>query len=291
VDNVFSICEEAIVHLDNTCSTRGEAIAGTNKFYPACIGQHIRRKIMSQYEAPRSDAERLTMIRRSIETGQADRLAGLNYLEEDLLTQLGIFAPKFADALDNTGGLFTAKAKAVREKDTALDNVITHMRDLWEGIRRRVNRLNLPAEVLTFYKLSLDGTLDYPTSESLWLTLGDDVVKGDADAVAAGYQPMVNPSAAELQAVLVIAKAKVAEVVVADRAYDQAQEQLAVMRGEADAFIQEIMDQLRYQLRKKEEPNQRRVMRTYGATFSTQAGGQPDEVSAPEEPNPIPVTA
>ena len=94
---------------------------------------------MSQYEAPRSDAERLTMIRRSIETGQADRLAGLNYLEEELLTQLGFFAPKFASALDATGSFFTAKAKVVREKDIALNDVETHMRDLWDGVRRRVN--------------------------------------------------------------------------------------------------------------------------------------------------------
>jgi len=66
---------------------------------------------MSKYEAPRSDAERLTVIKKSIETGQADRLAGLNYLEVDLLTQLGIFAPKFASALDATGSFFTSRAK------------------------------------------------------------------------------------------------------------------------------------------------------------------------------------
>ena len=207
------------------------------------------------------------------------------------MTQLGVFAPKFASALDATGSFFTSRAKAVREKDVALGNVETHTRDLWDGIRRRVNCMVLPAEVLTFYKLSLDGTIDYPTTESLWLTMGDDVVKGDADAVAAGYLPMVNPSVAELQAMLVIAKAKVAEVVVADRAYDQAQEQLAAMRGSADALIQEIMDQLRYQLRKKEEPNQRRVMRTYGAAFSVQPGEQADEEPAPPEPAPVPVMA
>jgi hypothetical protein len=246
---------------------------------------------MSQYEAPRSDAERLTMIKRARETGLADRAAGLNYLEEDLLTQMGVFAPRFESALDAAGTLFTAKAKTVREKDIALASVETHMRDLWEGTRRRVNRQNLPAEVLTFYKLLLDGTIDYPTMESLWLTLGDDAVKGDADAVAAGYQPMLNPSAAELQATLVTARAKVAEVVVADRAYDQAQEQVAALRGEADGFIQEIMDQLRYQLRKKEEPNQRRVMRTYGAAFSSQPGEQAEEEPAPPEPVPAPAAA
>ena len=63
------------------CFFLKKAIAGDKLVHSADNGQTKKEHIMSKYEAPRSDAERLTVIRRSIETGQADRLAGLNYLD------------------------------------------------------------------------------------------------------------------------------------------------------------------------------------------------------------------
>ena len=54
----------------------------------------------------------------------------------------------------------------------------------------------------------------------------------------------------------------------ADRAYDEAQEAVAALRGQADELIAEVMDELRFNLRRKDAPSQRRVMRTYGANFS-----------------------
>ncbi len=102
-------------------------------------------------------------------------------------------------------------------------------------------------------------------------------MQGDAEAVAAGYPPMANPSAAELQAVLETARSEVGDVAVADRAYDQAQAAVAALRAEADDWVAEVMGQLRLHLRRQEPPSQRRIMRTYGARFRYLPGEPEDE--------------
>lgn len=78
---------------------------------------------------------------------------------------------------------------------------------------------------------------------------------------------MVNPSAAQLQAVLAATMTKAEDVAMADRAYDEAQEAVAALRPQADELIEEVMAELRFNLRKKEPPSQRRIMRTCGARF------------------------
>lgn len=102
----------------------------------------------------------------------------------------------------------------------------------------------------------------------------------------AGCPAMVNPSAAELQAVVDRAQVESGEVSVADRAYDDAQKAGAALRGPVDALIAEVMDQLRYTLLKFEPSNQRRIMRSYGAIFTYADGETADpelstEVEAP----------
>jgi len=66
-----------------------------------------------------------------------------------------------------------------------------------------------------------------------WLTMAENVVAGDAQAVADGYDAMINPSAAELDAVRAAAQTEVEEVAPADRAYDEAQEAAAAVADEA----------------------------------------------------------
>jgi len=90
-------------------------------------------------------------------------------------------------------------------------------------------------------------------------------------AVAAGYPPMCNPSAAELTAILHTTQTAIDRVTTAERAYDQAQEALAAQRAQADQLIAEIMTELRFALRRHDAPSQRRILRTYGATFADDA--------------------
>jgi hypothetical protein len=96
---------------------------------------------------------------------------------------------------------------------------------------------------------------------------------------------MGNPSAAELEAVLEAAHSESDDVAIADREYDEAQERVAALRPRADELIAEVMAELRFTLRKKDAPSQRRTMRRYGARFKY-LRGEPrdaDDVAIEEE--------
>lgn len=53
------------------------------------------------------------------------------------------------------------------------------------------------------------------------LKTAENIVKGDANAVNAGYPAMVNPSVEEISTELSLARKEIEEVVPADRTYEQ----------------------------------------------------------------------
>lgn len=232
---------------------------------------------MPEYRAPRSDLARQAFLETAARTGQEDIDAGNNYIAKSLVDDIGGFLPGFDTKVEAVTATLSGREKEVREKNEAVANLITYVHDLWEVLKRRVNRKKEPAEVLTFYQLPLDGTNPTPNSDKEWLTMAENVVDGDAKAVAAGHDAMANPSAEELNAVMVDTQKEVDEVAPADRQYDEAQEAIAALRPRADELIGEVMDELRFTLRKKDDPSQRRIMRTYGATFTFLPGEPQDE--------------
>jgi len=50
------------------------------------------------------------------------------------------------------------------------------------------------------------------------------------------------------------------------------------LRARADELISDVIDDLRNFLRKKDEPSQRRIMRSYGFTFKYPRGEPEDEM-------------
>lgn len=223
---------------------------------------------MAIYRPPKSDLARQAFLETAAKTGQEDIDAGKDYVTQELVTLIVDFLPNYDIKVENVTMTLSGREKEVREKNEAIASLVTYTHDLWEVLRRRVNRKDEPAEVHTYYRLPLDGKNPTPNSDKEWLTMAENVVAGDAQAEAAGFDEMENPSAAELDAVRAAAQTEVDEFAPADRAYDEAQEAAEALRPQADELILEVMDSLRYTLRKKDNPSQRRIMRTYGATFS-----------------------
>jgi hypothetical protein len=50
------------------------------------------------------------------------------------------------------------------------------------------------------------------------------------------------------------------------------------LRAKADELISDVIDDLRYFLRKKDEPSQRRIIRSYGVTFKYLKGEPEEEI-------------
>ncbi len=236
---------------------------------------------MPSFDVPRSDADRLLFLKKALEMGRKDIEAHLNYVDKETLDNVEAFIGRFEPLYLTLNATLAQRIKETNEKTNALAELQTWVRDFWEVDKRRIYRLKLPTAVLAYYGLGQDGNVPKSASEGSWLDFAAQIIKGDADAVAAGYPAMANPSAAEVAAQLALAKAEAAQVGGTDRMYDQAQEKVAALRPEADGFIQEIMNQLRFNLRKKDEPSQRRIIRSYGARFTYASGETPDPDGPP----------
>ena len=232
---------------------------------------------MPEYKAPRGDKTRFAFLNTTKATAEQDIAAGNLFIEPETLDAVAAFLPEFLEKMETVSGALSGREKEVREQNDALETLETYTRDLWAVLFRRVHRLNEPAEVFTYYQLPLSGVMPRSLINAEWLHIAKEVVAGDALAVAAGYPAIINPSSIELAEIVQTAESEYGDVAVADRAYDIAQEELAELRTAADSHIQEVMDQLRFALRKKDAPSRRRIIRTYGATYKY-AEGEPEEV-------------
>ena len=239
---------------------------------------------MPIYVAPRNDSARLTFLKTAAVTAAKDIVAGNNFITQTTVSAITAFAPQMQEKLNIISLKLSGREKEVREKNEAADEVSGCVRDMWEVVKRRVRRSKQPAEVLTYYQLPLSGETPRLSTPDEWIAMGQQLVVGDAQAVAAGYPAMVNPSAADLNVLVQAAQSEKDDVAIADREYDQAQEALAVLRVQADDLIGEVMAQLRYVLRRLDASSQRRIMRTYGAEFTYLEGEPPDEPAPPPEP-------
>ena len=93
---------------------------------------------------------------------------------------------------------------------------------------------------------------------------------------------MQNPDVEELKEARDKAMAERGDIPIADRIYDEAQAEVEGLRPRAIELIDDIMADLRHSLRKLEEPSQRRIMRSYGATFKYY-NGEPEDKEIQEE--------
>lgn len=231
---------------------------------------------MPTFKNPTNDNARLTFLRRAAKTAKQDKVTGNTYLSDETIEVLDSFIPKYSEGMNALGAKLSNRSKEVRENEESLSLVKIYVRDCWESIKRRVYRLNLPAEVLSFYELPLNGNVPKPTTREEWMTIAEQIIAGDAEAEQKGYEALREPNRNELQKALNEAIEESSDVATADREYDKEQKVVRELRAVAEELINEIMAELRYFLRKNDESNQRRIMKTYGAMFEY-AQGEPIE--------------
>jgi hypothetical protein len=204
---------------------------------------------------------------KAMKTAVLDADDGSTYIDPVLLKELTDQYTVYNTAFEATQAALGGRVSETAESNEAVEKLKMYVSHLWTSISNRAQRLNLSAGMLNYYGLTSGGTRPTPSGQAEWLQLAEQIVSGDAKAVEAGFAPIAEPSAAELQAVLTSAIAETNDVVVADRAYDVAQANLAVFRAPADALIQEVRDVILFATRRMDAPSQRRILRTYGAQF------------------------
>jgi hypothetical protein len=240
---------------------------------------------MPTYQPPRSDADRLAVLKKIPSTDKTDRDAGHPYLDAAFIAEVAAFRDTFRPAYEALAKTLAERMKEVAEREAARARLDTHVRDFWEVLKRRAYRKGQPAAVLAFYGLPAEGTVPDITSFDSLIDCAEKIVAGEGDAVAAGLEAMANPSAAEVAAVLDEARLQAADVPKADRTYDLAQAEIAALRPKADELIDDGISALRYVLRRLDGPGQRRIQRSYGYTFAYLPGEPVDpEPATPPAP-------
>lgn len=219
-----------------------------------------------------SDNGRKHVLETTVSTAEK---SGDNYVSPETVQKIITFLTVWLEKLLQLNKYLSEREKEIREKNDALDFLDMIMRDVWEVVKRRVRRQKLPAEVLTYYGLPLSGIVPKIGKEKDLLATAANMIKGDEEAIAAGYEAMINPSAAELQVALDAAKKELSEVAPADRNYDKAEEAVADLRPEADSLIEDVIDELKLKLRKRDAASQRRIISSYGAEIEYNTGNGP----------------
>jgi hypothetical protein len=234
---------------------------------------------MPIYMSPLNDESRLAFLKQAAKTGSQDLQAGNKYITEETHNKIVEFIPGFEKQINEINDSKSNRSKEFSESSEAFEHLQTCMRDMWEAARRKVNRLNLPAQMLTYYELPLDGKSPYPNTRAEWYVLAKKMTEGAENAVKNGYPPVLEPGAEELKEALVKAEKERGDVSEADREYDEAQEALEDSRIKAEELINDVMAELRFYLRKMDDSSQRRIMRSYGATFRFMKDEPEDEIT------------
>lgn len=216
-----------------------------------------------------SDFARSQLLQASLSQTQQQVTAGqTSYLDDAQLAELDAFVEAFTTAVDNTKQALGTRVREVQEKDAVMGKLISYIRDFWEVLVRRTYREEHSVEVLRLYGLTTEGARPKPSREADWLAWAQTILEGELQAVEAGYPPMQNPDAAGLSTLYAQAKKEVADVTKADTAYQEAQQILANLRPQAEAWEEEIVAQVLHGTRHLEPSAQRRVARRYGVRYA-----------------------
>jgi hypothetical protein len=222
------------------------------------------------------------LLNRAVQSATGDREARREYVPQEWIDEATAFLETYRPKVQAITRQIGARSKEISERDDAIARLSTYVRHGWRVLKMRVARLGEPESLLRTYGLTLGGGIPQSARPDEWLQYASQFIEGDADAVAQGYEPMVNPSAAEIQAELTAASAEVADVSDADAVLDDAQATAADDAPRADELISDLVDYLGFSLRKLDGPSPRRIMRRYGIKFNYRAGETRDPDDADE---------
>lgn len=198
---------------------------------------------------------------------------GAVYISDISANAAAALVPSYRDMMLQVNSEKENRGREITERNVAVKNCDIYNRHFFSALKNRVIREELPLSVLSLYGLPTSGIIPNPSTPADIIEISKSLVAADAEAVLKGYEAMSNPSAAQLEAVLIEAEKEIADAVDSDSKVNSKEAELAEIRDKADALIDEILAELRFNLRRESESDQRRIMRTYGVKFK-------DDVSA-----------
>ena len=240
------------------------------------------------YKAPESDTRRLRTLKQTIAVAAQDALDGYTYVHPDVIVAATAVYAEFDTKIAVVSEKLSARIQLIEQKDAAIQLLEWNVRDAWEVTKRRVRRRGESDGVLVYYGLATDGIVPGSAPQQTWLDYGKTIINGDDEAAAAGFERLLCPNVAEVQAAFTAAESLFETVPSADRAYDMAQDAVGDLRPQVDEVLADVVRDMRYNISraKMDKESERRIMRGYGFEFITRTSTPEeavDEVLAGEE--------
>lgn len=224
---------------------------------------------MPRLRKPLSAIDRLVFLKKAVGTASNER--GEKLISDKTIEQSNKVITPLETRLGELAVRKSESQKEVREKNVAMATLQTYVRDIWEGMRRRVYREQLPLDVFPYYQLPQSGVSPKLASEGQWMETAALIITGEASAIANGYAPMSNPTVEELGVKLGEAQKESADITVADQELDASQEAVSDLMPDVVAAIDRIIAELNFNLYDKDEASKRRIMRNYGVRYELTA--------------------
>ncbi len=218
------------------------------------------------------DEDRLATLSQTQTSHKVDFEKGSPLVSDETAAEIETVVTPFREAMGSVDTLKSHRSREIAEKNIALASVNLYVRHFWSSLKNRVIRENLPVSLLTLYGLPQSGLLPTTAATPAIIETARKLIAADAEAVTAGNTPMSNPSAIDLERVVVEAQKELNDTATVDDTLNSKEDELAQLRNRADILIDDVVAELKFNLRRLPEPDQRRIMRGYGLVFKGTKG-------------------
>ncbi len=230
---------------------------------------------MSVIDRPNSDEQRLQALEALKAKADVTAPADLAFSAANLALLLA-FLPNFRLQMQERGSALSAQAESTKVLDKAVQVLRKYVSHFIQVFNLGVSREDYPASERAFFQLHVNqDTVPRLVNEQEVAMWAERIVTGDAARVAAGGAPMSNPTAAQVGVKLTNFVAAEGDQTTKKDTYDHEQEDVAALRNEGHALINDIWDEIEFTYRKDAPSSKRRKAREYGVVYVPNKGETP----------------
>lgn len=224
---------------------------------------------------PTSHEGRVNLLTTAIATATSDRAANRTNVPQQWITDATPLLTTYRAKVTALNAKMGKRRDEIAERDAQVAMLEKYVRHGWAVLEMRIDRLGLPAGLRDLYGVPASKS-PYLTPQE-WVTKAQTFISGDAAAETQGQNAMTNPSAEEIQAILTVAQAEIADVSDAVAELDAAQETAQIDVPKVMELIADLYAYLEFGLRKESPASQRQEMRRYGVQYKYLPGEPVEE--------------
>jgi hypothetical protein len=238
---------------------------------------------------PNTDIARLKAMKTALEKGEDIPPFKLAY-SQICLQQLKQFCPQFENILNQQRLSYDAQILKSKDYSNITRKARLYISHFLQVLNLAILRGDLPPTARKFYNLKENDTrIPTLTADSDLVYWGEKIIKGEADRIASGGNPMTNPTSA-------LVRVRYEQFIDALRyqktlqnATGYASDKISGMRAEADTLIHRIWDEVEATFELLPEESRRDKAAYYGIAYVMRTGelsaGSGEIVSAEEVQN------